>query len=82
MEIWNDVFMEFNKKADATFEKMKQQNVDTGMGLERTLVVLTGKDNVFDTEFFQPIIRRIEELSAKNYSEDESKISMRRRPLS
>ncbi|HBB36976.1 MAG: alanyl-tRNA synthetase, alanyl-tRNA synthetase [Candidatus Moranbacteria bacterium GW2011_GWC1_45_18] len=77
MEIWNDVFMEFNKKADATFEKMKQQNVDTGMGLERTLVVLTGKDNVFDTEFFQPIIRRIEELSAKNYSEDESKISMR-----
>src|SRR3989339_779164 len=77
IEIWNDVFMEFNKKADATFEKMKQQNVDTGMGLERTLVVLTGKDNVFDTEFFQPIIRRIEELSAKNYSEDESKISMR-----
>jgi len=58
MEIWNDVFMEFNKKADGTFSKMAQQNVDTGMGLERTLVVMTGKDNVFDTEFFQPIIRK------------------------
>jgi alanyl-tRNA synthetase len=77
MEIWNDVFMEFNKKADATFERMKQQNVDTGMGLERTLVVMTGKDNVFDTEFFQPIIRKIEELSGKSYGDEESKVSMR-----
>lgn len=77
MEIWNDVFMEFNKKADGTFSKMAQQNVDTGMGLERTLVVMTGKDNVFDTEFFQPIIRKIEELSGKNYDEEESKVPMR-----
>lgn len=77
MEIWNDVFMEFNKKADGTFERMKQQNVDTGMGLERTLVVMTGKDNVFDTEFFQPLIRKIEELSGKNYNKKESKIPMR-----
>ncbi|MDD5489449.1 MAG: alanine--tRNA ligase [Candidatus Moranbacteria bacterium] len=77
MEIWNDVFMEFNKKADATFEKMAQQNVDTGMGLERTLVVMTGKDNVFDTEFFQPIIRKIEELSGKSYDDEESKVPMR-----
>ncbi len=77
MEIWNDVFMEFNKKSDATFERMSQQNVDTGMGLERTLVVMTGKDNVFDTEFFQPIIRKIEELSGKKYDEEESKVPMR-----
>jgi len=77
MEIWNDVFMEFNKKADATFERMAQQNVDTGMGLERTLVVMTGKDNVFDTEFFQPIIRKIEELSGKKYDDEESKVPMR-----
>jgi alanyl-tRNA synthetase len=77
MEIWNDVFMEFNKKADGTFSKMAQQNVDTGMGLERTLVVMTGKDNVFDTEFFQPIIRKIEELSGKSYGEEESKVPMR-----
>jgi alanyl-tRNA synthetase len=45
IEIWNDVFMEFNKRPDGTFEKMAQQNVDTGMGLERTIAVLTGKSN-------------------------------------
>lgn len=77
MEIWNDVFMEFNKKADGTFERMKQQNVDTGMGLERTLVVLTGKDNVFDTEFFQPLIRKIEEISGKSYGDEASQVPMR-----
>jgi len=77
LEIWNDVFMEFNKKADATFEKMKQQNVDTGMGLERTVVVMNGKDNIFDTEIFQPIIRKIEELSGKDYENEENKKSMR-----
>ncbi|MDI6778443.1 MAG: alanine--tRNA ligase [Patescibacteria group bacterium] len=77
MEIWNDVFMEFNKKADGTFEKMAQQNVDTGMGLERTLVVMSGKDNVFDTEFFQPIIRKIEEICGKKYDDENSKIPMR-----
>jgi alanyl-tRNA synthetase len=77
LEIWNDVFMEYNKKVDATFEKMKQQNVDTGMGLERTVVVMSGKDNVFDTEVFQPLIRRIEELSVKDYGEEENKSSMR-----
>jgi len=77
LEIWNDVFMEYNKKADATFERMKQQNVDTGMGLERTVVVMTGKDNVFDTEIFQPLIRKIEDLSKKDYSDEEAKKPMR-----
>jgi len=77
LEIWNDVFMEFNKKSDATFEKMKQQNVDTGMGLERTIVVMNGKDNIFDTEIFQPIIRKIEELSGKDYENEENKKPMR-----
>lgn len=77
MEIWNDVFMEFNKKADGTFEKMSQQNVDTGMGLERTLVVVTGKENVFDTEIFQPIIRCIEGLSGERYGSEISKTPMR-----
>ena len=67
MEIWNDVFMEFNKVAPGKFEKMEQQNVDTGMGLERTITVLTGKENVFDTDLFLPIIAKIEELSGKKY---------------
>ncbi|EKE20534.1 MAG: hypothetical protein ACD_7C00535G0001 [uncultured bacterium] len=67
MEIWNDVFMEFNKVAPKQFEKMAQQNVDTGMGLERTITVLTGKENVFDTDLFLPIIAKIEELSGKKY---------------
>lgn len=78
MEIWNDVFMEFNKKEDGTFEKMAQQNVDTGMGLERTITVLSGKENVFDTDLFLPIIEKIEELSGRKYFESEEiKKSMR-----
>lgn len=78
MEIWNDVFMEFNKLAPGSFEKMAQQNVDTGMGLERTITVLTGKENVFDTDLFIPIIDKIEELSGKKYSDSEEiKKSMR-----
>ncbi|MFZ2153892.1 MAG: alanine--tRNA ligase [Candidatus Moraniibacteriota bacterium] len=79
MEIWNDVFMEFNKLAPGSFEKMAQQNVDTGMGLERTITVLTGKENVFDTDLFLPIIAKIEELSNKKYLDgsDEIKKSMR-----
>lgn len=77
LEVWNDVFMEFSKKADGTFARMKQQNVDTGMGLERTMVVTSGKDNIFDTEIFQPIIRKIEELSGKDYENEENKKPMR-----
>lgn len=69
IEIWNDVFMEFNKTADGKYEKLKQQNVDTGMGLERTIAVLNGKENVFDTDLFQPIFGKTEELSDKKYNE-------------
>jgi alanyl-tRNA synthetase len=74
MEIWNDVFMEFNKVAPGQFEKMAQQNVDTGMGLERTITVLTGKENVFDTDLFLPIIAKIEEISGKKYEQDDEDI--------
>jgi len=77
LEFWNDVFMEYNKKDDGTFEKMKQQNVDTGMGLERVAVIINGKDNIFDTELFQPIIRKIEEISGKSYKEEENQRAMR-----
>jgi len=68
IEIWNDVFMEFNKTPGGKYEKLKQQNVDTGMGLERTVMVLNGKENVFDTDLFQPIFAKIEELSWKKYN--------------
>jgi alanyl-tRNA synthetase len=69
--------MEYNKKADGTFEKLAQQNVDTGMGLERTLMTLTGKETVFETDIFQPIVRKIEEVSKKSYKEEENQKSMR-----
>jgi len=77
LEFWNDVFMEYNKKKDGTFESMSQQNVDTGMGLERVVVIANGKDNIFDTEIFQPIIRKIEEISGRSYDEEECKGPMR-----
>ncbi len=77
LEFWNDVFMEYNKKKDGTFESMSQQNVDTGMGLERVVVIANGKDNIFDTEIFQPIIRKIEEISSRSYGEEEYKGPMR-----
>lgn len=67
VEIWNDVFMEYNKTAEGKYEPLKQKNVDTGMGIERTIAVLNGFDNVYETELFKPIIKKIEELSGKKY---------------
>lgn len=67
IEIWNDVFMEFNKTVEGKYEKLEKPNVDTGMGLERTLAVLNEKENVFETELFFPIIEKISELSGKRY---------------
>lgn len=71
LEIWNDVFMQYHKNADGTFEPLKQKNVDTGMGLERTLCVLTGKDNVYETEIFSEQLAKISELCGKKYGESE-----------
>jgi alanyl-tRNA synthetase len=68
IEVWNDVFMEFNKTADGTYEKLSSKNVDTGMGLERTTAIIQGKTNVFETDLFLPIINKIREL-AENESE-------------
>ena len=70
VEIWNDVFMQYNKKADGTFEPLKQKNVDTGMGLERTVAVINHTD-VYLTDGFAPIIQEIERLSGKKYGSDE-----------
>jgi alanyl-tRNA synthetase len=67
LEIWNDVFMQYNKTKDGQFEPLKQKNVDTGMGLERTLAVVNGFDDNYRTELFWPIIEKIEKLSGKKY---------------
>ncbi len=69
VEIWNDVFMQYNKVSEGKFEPLKQKNVDTGMGLERTLAVLNGKKDVYETELFSPIIKEIEKLSGKKYQD-------------
>ena len=71
LEIWNNVFMEYNKVADGVFEPLKQKNVDTGMGLDRTVATLQGAESVFDTDSFKGIIDLIAELSHKDYHADE-----------
>jgi len=70
VEIWNDVFMQYIKTEDGKYIGAKQKNVDTGMGLERTIAVLNGKENVYETDLFLPIIEKIEELSSSKYSEN------------
>lgn len=78
VEIWNNVFMEYNKKADGTYEKLSQQNVDTGMGLERTICMLNGVESVYETDFFTDAIKLISNLSGKEYLADkETTKSMR-----
>jgi len=71
MEIWNNVFMQYNKKADGTFEPLKQKNVDTGMGLERVLRVMNGLNDVYETELFSDVIARLEKISGKTYQGNE-----------
>lgn len=67
VEMWNNVFMEYNKKEDGTFEKMKNHNVDTGLGFERVLYIMNNQQSNYDTELFQPIIKKISELSNIDY---------------
>ncbi len=66
LEIWNDVFMQYNKTADGKFEPLKQKNVDTGMGLERTLCILQGKKSVYETDIFVPILQKVRSLASKS----------------
>ena len=68
LEIWNNVFMEYNKTEDGNYEPLKQKNVDTGLGLERATMVLQGKETVFDTELFAPIIQKCKGLAKENYN--------------
>ena len=71
LEIWNDVFMQYNLREDGVYEPLAKQNVDTGMGLERTAGVLMGKASVYDTDLFRDILAKIAELSGKTYGQDE-----------
>lgn len=70
VEIWNDVFMQFNKNQEGKYEILKQRNVDTGMGLERTLAVVNGLDDNYKTDLFWRIMEKIEELSGKKYEDN------------
>ena len=72
LEIWNDVFMQYNKQQDGTFVPLSQKNVDTGMGLERTICVLNGKKSVYETDLFERILAKIAELSGKTYGSDDA----------
>lgn len=69
VEIWNDVFMAYNKLADGSIEPLAQRNVDTGMGLERTAAVLAGKKSAYETDLFMPMIEKVVGLSGKSYQE-------------
>lgn len=69
-EIWNNVFMEYFKDAEGNLSPLEHKNVDTGMGLERVLRIVNGKETVFDTELFANIIAKIEEITDKKYSEE------------
>ena len=73
IEIWNDVFMEFNKTIDGKYEPLKQKNVDTGMGVERTVAVLNGKKSVFDVEPIKSIVEKVRKL-AKSKDEKSERI--------
>ena len=71
IEIWNLVFMQFNRKANGSLEPLPAKNVDTGMGFERLCMILQGKKSNYDTDVFQPTIARIAALSGKEYGKDE-----------
>ena len=70
LEIWNDVFMQYNKTADGQYVPLAKKNVDTGMGLERTICTLNGVSTVYETDAFTGIIAKIAELSGRKYDED------------
>jgi len=67
IEIWNNVFMEYNQTAAGKYEPLRQRNVDTGMGLERTVAVINGLDDDYRTELFVNLIKEIEKLSGQKY---------------
>ena len=78
IEIWNDVFMQYNKNAEGAFEPLGRHNVDTGMGVERTICMMSGAATVYDTEIFAPIMAKIDELSTITPEDAELALKSRR----
>ena len=78
IEIWNNVFMQYNRKSDGTLEPLPAKVIDTGMGFERLCMAIQGKQSNYDTDIFQPIIREIGKISNRTYGENEkTDIAMR-----
>ena len=76
-EIWNNVFMEYKRTSDGKYELLSQKNVDTGMGVERTVAVLRGMDSVYDIEVFKPIVDKIRELAKREKTTEKQEKSER-----
>ncbi|KHE41568.1 MULTISPECIES: alanine--tRNA ligase [Rikenellaceae] len=78
IEIWNLVFMQYNRKANGTLEELPHRHVDTGMGFERLCMIMQGKQSNYDTDVFQPLIRKIAGMAGKRYGDDpRSDVAMR-----
>lgn len=77
VEIWNNVFMQYNHNTDGTFEPLKNKNVDTGMGVERVVAVLEGQTDNYKSSIWTDLIKKLEEVSGKSYDDEKYTRSMR-----